>query len=208
MDAGIKFIKIIGEKNDMQFQIADACSPFSIKILRYMFNNVGMNLMPGEDIIECTKQEISARYDMIEGIDILLKFEDNTKGTLQQKILFTDYKTVTFEEYKNSGKQGAWYYCTAQYYFIIYTKQSRYEIEEQYKSNKMNPEFREAYIYNLPEIHRLSLNGQIDWDIKENYNYRNNSFRWTHFIKMPDSCIIAKWINTNKFQRDLQLNLI
>lgn len=206
MDAGIKYIKIIEEKNDFQFILADVCFPFTEPILREMFNNSGMELLPGLEIIECKRDELKARYDLYEGIDLILYFKDNTRGTLQQKILFTDFHTATFEEIKNSGKPGAWYYCTAQYYFVIYTKENRAILQEQYKNNSLVPTMREAVLLNLPEVHRLSLNNNIAWwPITRNYNYRSNAFRSVEYSSMPLSCIISTW-PIYKNEDDLKLH--
>jgi len=133
MDAGITYIMIIDERVDTRFKLAEACNEFTDPILRKMFIDAGMELKTDSACIRCKKEDLSGRYDLVEGIDIILRFKDNTKGTLQQKTLFTDFNTATFEEYKNSGKPGAWYYCTAQYYFVVYTVETDIILRKQFR---------------------------------------------------------------------------
>ena len=194
MDAGINHIKIVDERTDMRFLLSDACYPFTDPILRDIFLNAGMELLPGMQTIECKKEELFGRYDLSEGIDIILKFKDNTKGTLQQKTLYTTFSTVTFEERKNSGKLGAWYYCTAQYYFVIYTVESDSALRTQLRDGFLNPTMREAVLLNLAEFHKLSLNDKIMWNNNTNQNEgRYNPFKYTRIKDIPSSCIIGEY---------------
>jgi len=194
MDAGITYIMIIDERVDTRFKLAEACNEFTDPILRKMFLNAGMELKPNSACIKCKKEDLSGRYDLVEGIDILLRFKDNTKGTLQQKTLFTDFSTATFEEKKNSGKLGSWYYCTAQYYFVIYTVETYDILKEQLKNGNLKPIIKEAILLNLAEFHKLSMNDKIIWDNNINQNEgRHNPFRYTHFKNIPKNCIVGEY---------------
>jgi len=194
MDYGIIYIMIVDDKTDVRFKLAEACNEFTDPILRKMFVDAGMELKSGSACIKCKKEDLKGRYDLVEGIDMLLRFKDDTKGTLQQKTLYTDWNTATFEEMKTSGKPGAWYYCTAQYYFVIYTVESDAELREQLKNGNLKPTINEAILLNLAEVHKLSMNNKIMWENNINqYEGRRSSFRYTFFKDIPKSCIIAKY---------------
>lgn len=199
-NCGIEYIKIVGEYVDSQFQLAEAIEPFTEKLVRGLFKDSGMELNSGYKITECEKGDLIARYDLNEGIDKILNFIDGTKGTLQQKILFTDYKTITFEKVKNSGRPGAYCYCTAQYYLTIYTVESRSELMDQYKNKSLKPTFRDAILLNLPSVHRATLtpntNKKLIMEERENYrNGRHNAFYYTHFDRIPEECVLSRYCN-------------
>lgn len=194
MDAGIDYIIINDQPIDMRFKLAEACNKFTEPILRKLFLEAGMELKEGNSRIECSHEDLHSRYDLNEGIDMILRFIDDTKGTLQQKILYTDFSTATFEEFKNSGKPGSWYYCTAQYYFVIYTLEDSKLLTEQLRNDMLNATIKEAILLNLAEFHRLSLNDKIIWNSNVNKNDgRRNPFRYTFFNDIPDSCIIGRY---------------
>jgi len=194
MDAGVIYIRITDEKTDARFKLSEACNKFTDPILRKLFKDAGMELSPGSYFQDCKKEDLIGRYDLVEGIDMILKFKDGTKGTLQQKTLYTTFSTATFEEKKNSGKLGAWYYCTAQYYFVIYTVESDTTLRTQLKDGVLNPTIREAVLLNLAEFHKLSLNDKIIWDNNTNQNEgRHNPFRYTRIKDIPPSCIIGEY---------------
>ena len=76
MEYGIIYIKIIDDKTDMRFKLAEACIKFTDPILRKMFIDAGMELKSGCACIKCKKEDLSGRYDLIEGIDMILRFKD------------------------------------------------------------------------------------------------------------------------------------
>jgi hypothetical protein len=192
---GIEYIRIInGNKKDWRFDLADKCQPYTEDVLRKIFSDAGMDLLESNKTTECDTGDLIGRYDLVEGIDIILRFKDGTKGTLQQKTLFSDFKTVTFEEYKNSNKPGAWYYCTAQYYFVIYTNESQEQLKNILYSDDFSCSIRDAMLINLAELHKLSLNNSIKWNENRNRNDgRRSPFRYIFYNDVPDSCIIGKW---------------
>jgi hypothetical protein len=219
---GIEYIKIKGDNKDSQFILADACEPFTEPILREMFLDAGMELLPGYKITECEIDQLIARYDLSEGIDKILIFkykdpltnyEGTFKGTLQQKILFSDYSTATFEKNKNSGIEGAWSYCTAQYYLVIYTKQSRQELNEAYKKNELKPIFRDAILLNLPAIHHASINHSNPNEallLITSYNGgstgRYNEFFMVEFDNIPPYCVLSRYKNNHCVNHEFKIN--
>ncbi len=179
--AGITRIKIVGDGwDDWRTRMSDELAPAADRIYRAAFP-----LLAGLDIVRCTKSEAMARYDWKEGIDVILTFSDNTRGTLQEKFLTYDISTATIEERKGNGEQGAWYYCTAQYYFWGYARK--------YKRERLL-EFQDWLIADLPALHRADREGLIDWRFGENRrDGRRATFRYVHFNDLPLNTVVARF---------------
>jgi len=152
--------------------------PAMNELYQKIFAEIGMPLASGIEAIRCTKTEAQSRYDWQEGIDVLLYFANGTKATLQEKCLTFHASTVTFEEHKTSGAQGAWYYCTAQYYFIGY---DRIEAND----------FQDWILIDLPALHRADAN--LPWKFNKNTREgRRATFRFLYFGDVPSNCIVAR----------------
>lgn len=184
--SGIVRINIVSDWNDWRVQMAKNLAPTADKIYRELFNSISMPLQDGQEKVECTKEEAQARYDWKEGIDCLLYFTDGTKATLQEKYLTFPTSTATFEEKKTSGEPGAWYYCTAQYYFIGYARH--------YKISTSNIYFNDWIMVDLPGLHRADHAHVLPW--KYNLNGRDGrraSFRYLLFDDIPPQAVVSRY---------------
>ena len=185
--AGIVRINIQSDWNSWRIKMSRDLAPTADKLYRNIFNGINMPLRSGNDSITCTKFEAMSRYDWEEGIDCILYFENGTKATMQEKYLTYHNSTITFEENKTSGVPGAWYYCTAQYYFVGYARN--------YKLNNVF-DFQDWILVDLPAIHRKDAAYELPW--KFNRNNKDGSratFRYLNFGDVPDDCIVAREYN-------------
>ena len=184
---GITRIKIQSNWKDWRTQLAADHEGVANKIYRKAFH-----LADGYAEIKVTKSEAMARYDWKEGIDVILTTPRETRMTLQEKYLTYWKSTVTFEERKTSGAPGAWYYCTAQYYFVGYTR-----LYWDYRTRKLSPDpiidFQDYILLDLAALHRADEAGVVDWEFNENVrDNRRASFRFLSFDKVPSSCVIYR----------------
>lgn len=197
--AGITRIRIISDWNDRRTQLEEAHIPQANRVYREMFSSIGCPLEDRDEILEVEKEDVVATYDFREGIDILLKFQDGTPATLQEKILDWWEDTMTFEEEKNSGAPGAYYYCTAQYYSTFYVDGTG--------------GFRSWAVINLAALHIASLQERISWhDRRNNREGRRNPFRYVHFRDLPGDCVVGmhqgrpidrrQWLALKRAQND------
>jgi hypothetical protein len=150
------------------------------KIYREIFD-----LEDGEEIINVEKKSMYSNMDIYQGIDVILKDKIGRVFTLQEKMLtYNGLSTVTYEKYKSSGKPGAYFYCTANYYFVAYNKNynpnnNYYEIDE----------------YILLDNNSLRLDDNINWIAKQNKGDRKSIFIYCEFVKIPKKHIISIKIN-------------
>lgn len=180
--AGIVRIDIVSDWNDWRTQMSRDLAPAAGVILRRIYDSLGMPLAQGETIISCTKEEAKSRYDWQEGIDTILYFENNTKATLQEKYLTFRENTATFEEMKGNGAPGAWYYCTAQYYWVGYARR--------YKDEGLR-EFQTYVLIDLPALHREDNRYDLGWKYNENgRDGRHATFRYLPFEELPPNTVI------------------
>jgi hypothetical protein len=175
---GIERIHITSDWKEPRLEMSRFFEDASHAVYKNIFASLNMPLLDGVEYLECTKEEAVARYDYQEGVDCILHFIDGTKATLQEKVLEYWESTVTVEERKVSGKPGAWYYCTAQYYFVAYAT-------DYYK--KRLKTFRDWMLVDFPALHRANLN----WAIKES-NSGRPPFRCVPFDDIPEKCVISR----------------
>jgi hypothetical protein len=183
---GIERIKIKSESDWLgNYQKVNRdCEPMANKLYIKLFTALGMPLA-GEEIQEtlCEKEDAIGRYDWKEGIDIILHFADGTKATMQEKYLTYHISTMTFETEKTSGKPGAWYYCTAQYYFIACAKN--------YTTGDTS--FQDWMLINLAMLHSIDMKTVLPWKNNKNKNNgRRASFKYLEFNDVPKDCIVAR----------------
>ncbi len=169
--AGIERIEIIGTSNYLKErkQIADDAIPDLNNIYRNVFE-----LDDNDIVTKCTKDQVKSRYDYIEGIDVILTLKDKSRITLQEKVLTTDYSTVTFEQKKADGKLGGWYYTTAQLYMCAY---------------RIDNKIARYCIIDLVRLKLASNSIGLKWHYQDNI-YRPETFRFINFKDIPDDCII------------------
>lgn len=178
---GITRIHIINEKwnptNDRRLKIATDHESVANSIYREIFPA----LAPGEEYVEVTKEEAAARYDYKEGVDVILTTVSGMRMTVQEKVLTYHKDTITFEEKKGGGDDGAWYYCTAQLYFVGYSRE--------YKDDGI------IGIQNwiMIKLASLRLRDDLPWKFNRNdKDGRRASFRYLYFDEVPNDCIVAR----------------
>ena len=180
-----------------RLKLAEDHAPAADKVLRGAFLEIGIDLAPNSKIEHVTRDEAKARYDWSEGIDVILKSSNGARMTLQEKFLTFDRSTVTFEETKSSGAPGAWYYCTAQYYFVGYTRQYCYW-DRATDTQLMYPNpviaFQDWMLLDFPAMRRADAAGTIPWFYNRNRRDRRRAdFRYADFDVMPKTCILARY---------------
>lgn len=199
--SGITRIKIISDWHDWRTRLAEDHAGIADDIYQYSFMGIGLPLQDGVEYINVTKDDAKSRYDWQEGIDVILQFDNGSRATLQEKFLTFNENTATFEETKTSGSPGAWYYCTAQYYFVGYTRQYW-----DWKNRILFPEpiidFQDWIMLDLAAMHRADAKNEIEWQFNRNgQDRRRASFRFVHFQNIPLNCIISQKIQYSKFRR-------
>jgi hypothetical protein len=196
---GITRINITSGWYDWRIKLAEDHRQVANNIYRQVFD-----LAEGETIVDVSKEEALARYDWREGIDIILATQRETRMTLQEKCLTYWRSTITFEETKSNGEPGAWYYCTAQYYFIGYTRQYwDYKLRRIIDSPIIG--FQDYIIIDLPRLHREDEADNIRWRYNRNqHDGRLASFRFIHFNDVPNSCIIVRGNSVNELHEVYQ----
>lgn len=194
---GISRIKIASSWHDWRVQLAEDHAPIANKIYRAAFT-----LADGEETINVSKEDALARYDWKEGIDVILTTTHGTRMTLQEKFLTYWQSTVTFEETKTSGDPGAWYYCTAQYYFIGYTRQY-WDFKKRKITDNPIIDFQDYMLIDLPALHRMDDKDLLHWKNDQNHNDRRRaSFRYILFEDVPSNCVVyaaPQWSNFNGY---------
>jgi len=171
---GITRIKITETSDRLSYNID------KVKNAEPNINRLYREILPladGDATLETTMQELEGTYDYCEGIDVILRLKDGSKLTLQEKILTLGFNTITVEECKHSGKQGAWYYCSAQLYFCC---------EKDTSDQIIN--------YVLVDFARLKIltnQGKIDWKYRVGKIQEANQFRYIPFADIPKECLIA-----------------
>lgn len=154
-------------------------------------------LLPGTSNLDTTQEQFEAGYDKYFGVDVILNHQSGMTSTLQEKILFTTYQTVTVE-YMNdpiSGEQGDWFSLRVDYYFVGYDR------------TKTAESIQDWILLDWRKVKELTGAGKIDW--KEQYNGKDGaraSFKWVHFKDIPEICIVASSFNQPKIQRVIKLN--
>lgn len=191
---GITRINIMSDWQSWRLDLARAHEQQANAIYRRAFSQIGITIAQGDETISVTKQEAVSRYDWSEGIDVILS-SNNGRMTLQEKFLTYDYDTVTFEERKTSGELGAWYYCTAQYYFVGYTRRYWDGRARQFYRNPV-AEFQAWMLIDLPRLKRLDAMNAVTWQYNINKkDGRRASFRYFPFKSAPGSAVVARSAN-------------
>jgi len=125
-----------------------------------------------------------ARYDWQEGIDVIFNHLSGVRSTCQEKFLTFHRSTITYEEQKTNGDPGAWYYCTAQYYFVGYTRR--------WLTERL-AEFQDYMMIDNPAIHRMDAQDLSEWQFNQNgRDRRRSTFRYMEFDKVPEGCVIFR----------------
>jgi hypothetical protein len=197
---GIERILIKSTWNNERLKMSRELATEADLIYFDLFANIGMPLIDGATTTTCTKDEAKSRYDYQEGIDVILRFENGHKATLQEK--FMDYwqSTLTFTECQKNNVPGSWYTCTAQYWFAGYVSGYwKYGIRK----------FNDWMLVDYPLLHRLDATTKLFWVFKTNNNpsYEGIDFRYLHFDDVPESVIVARREGTLRRKSLQQLGL-
>lgn len=179
---GITRIHIIQESDYLKDRLGIA--QIHEESLNSIYRSVFPNLDAGDEVLVVTKDEAKARYDFQEGIDLILTTSDGLKMTVQEKLLTTAFRTVTFEEKKSSGALGGWYYGTSQLYMVAYNRNFPNIVK-----------IDDYMLLNFTSLKVADSLGQIKWRFNCNKNQgRLEQFRYLFFDQVPKSCIVSQWI--------------
>lgn len=192
-NAGITRIVITDQVNGKgAWRFAESRKRWSaaVAVYRELFEQRGMALLPGDEEIRCSLDEFMAGYDAKLGIDVLLRFTSGMQSTIQEKFLYTAYRTVTVEYMQDwrNAVQGDWFNIRADYYFVGYDRTG---------ANS----FQEWVLLDWPATQRATAQNRVDW--QENQNMRDNaraSFRYAEFDTFPDECVFDRYPRTTKQQ--------
>ena len=179
--AGIQRIAItdtVSGRGAWRFTKSQARQPAAIEIYREVFDG----LLPGYEEMRCTSEEFTAGYDSQLGIDVILNFESGMTSTLQEKFLFTKFKTVTVE-YMQDWRQeipGDWFNLRAQYYFVGY---------DRINANT----FQDWIILNWSVAQQLTTEGLIPWQLLYNkFDGARANAKFAKFDDFPARCVLAR----------------
>jgi len=174
-----------------RMEITETHAAAADKIYRSIFPYIA----DGCEIVNVTAEEAMGRYDWKEGIDVILYASTGEKiGTLQEKFLTYPFRsTVTFEEEKQSGKKGAWYNCSAGFYFVGYTRKYwDWKGKKRFESPEIG--FQDWILLNLPSFRMEHNLGHIQWQMGKNKSEgRTNPFRYIDFNNVPDHCVVSRF---------------
>lgn len=184
MKPGIQRICITDKpkgRGSWRFEESKKRWPLAEVIYRETFDRVNP-LLPGIEYLPVTQQEFEAGYDKFFGVDIVLNHQSGMASTLQEKILFQEWQTVTVE-YMNdpvTRESGDWFNLRVDYYFVGYDRERRSE------------SIQEWILLDWRETKEKTGIGKIAW--KENPNKNDGaraSFKYAPFNAFPVSCVIA-----------------
>jgi len=163
-------------------------------------------LADGYEVMNLTNADFEAGYDRFLGIDVILQFERGMEATLQEKFLFTTFRTVTVEYWQNwrTKEPGDWFNMRAQYYFTGYDrKHSECKVTPRLVEQEAHSRictccgtqftFQDWIILNWAQVLLETERGNIKWHERRNQNDgARASFRWAPFSAFPTGCTIAK----------------
>ena len=190
----VHIMDVITGAGAWRFREAQARWPAANALYRGVFAALRMPLLPGDEEIECDENEFNAGYDKFLGIDVILCFTSGMEVTLQEKFLFTRYKTVTVEYMQDwrSQEQGDWFHMKAQYYFVGYDRIRALS-------------FQDWILLDWAAAQRATSAGQIVWhELTNRQDGARASFRYMPFDEFPLSCIVAC---SDTYQRAKQITL-
>ena len=157
--------------------------PIANALYREILIELGMPLLPGEEVIECTREEFEAGYDYQLGIDVILRPQGQGESTMQEKFLFTAYNTVTVEHCQDwlTLEPGDWFKLKAQYYFV------GYDFE---RCLRFNP----WILLDWTRLQRATAQGRVPWRLRGNLREKvgaRASFMYVKFKEVPPDVIVA-----------------
>lgn len=157
--------------------------PLTNSLYRNIFSDIGMPLLPGDEVVKCTKEEFAAGYDYQLGIDLIVRSAIQGESTLQEKFLLTDFYTVTVEHCQDwlTLEPGDWFKLKAQYYFVGYDAKGIF---------KLNP----WVLLDWGRLQRATAQSRINWQLRGNDRSKVGamaSFMYVPFKKLPPDVLVA-----------------
>jgi len=163
--------------------IALSLDPTVVKLLDALYENI----FPIKEIIRLTRLEEPHILDQMFHVDVILKIENGTQLTVQEKVRREDYlhfNDFTLEHYSNvfdDIKGEAFKLCTDLYtYGYINTERTR---------------FRRIYIFRVLPFKLAFMNGAIKGTLHQNEKHSFASFYAFSFDSFQDSWFIYKQID-------------
>ena len=154
--------------------------PIANALYREIFIELGMPLLPGEEVMDCTREEFEAGYDYQLGIDVIIRPQGQGESTMQEKFLFTTYHTVTVEHCQDwmTLEPGDWFKLKAEYYFVGYGKNRQ--------------QFAPWVLLDWPRLQRATAQGRIKWHLRGDYtDNARASFIFLDMDKLPADVRVA-----------------
>lgn len=159
-------------------------------LYQLIFANINPLIDDKIEYLEVKIEEHEAGYDRFLGIDVILTHQTEMSSTIQEKILFTDWGTVTVEYYNKPGSReagGDWFDLRTDYYFVAYGKVRINSDKTEYLF------FKEWILLNWVKIKEATGQGRIKWLDKNNTRSpAQASFRYIFIKDIPQDCIVAK----------------
>lgn len=158
--------------------------PIANDLYRRIFSDLGMPLMPDDEVIRCSKEDFQAGYDYQLGIDLIIRPETHAESTMQEKFLWTNKNTVTVEHCQDWMKRepGDWYKLKAQYYFVGYD------------FLKQSGRFDPWVLLDWGRLQRATGQNRIHWRLSGNHQWEEGalaSFMWVPFTELPPDVLVA-----------------
>ena len=161
-------------------------------------------LLPGSVDVNVSKNERYARYDIDFGVDVIINFVNGQSATIQEKILSTNFSTVTVEYYQNPAQNeaGDWFNLKCDYYFVGYGPKEGSPVLSRWI----------LLDWNQVRLHSACIPWRFNSNQKDN---ARANFAYAQFVEFPDRCVVARKLNGHmmrnipdfKNQGDLQLPL-
>jgi hypothetical protein len=172
--------QVIG-RGSYRFDDSRKRQPMADNLYRYIAGIRRLPLLPGEGVIQCTKEEAAAIYDWELGIDVILAFDNGMQITMQEKFLFTNWQTVTIEYMNNpqTGEKGDWFTLRANWYFVGYD------------TNK-TMRWDDWILLDWPATKFLTAQNNINWHDQNNkHDGARASFKYAYMNDFPRECVVA-----------------
>lgn len=127
-----------------------------------------------------------ANFDKEHGCDLVLNLAiGQVRLKLQEKILsYTQELTMTFEEEKNSGLPGGYYYSKADLHACLYCLRWR---------EHHDPTIHQGMIVDLERIRNAKINWRFNKNTTEGCRQK---FRYIPFDLVPKDCVVYRGIPT------------
>ena len=184
---GITRRKIVDHNRGLgaeRMEQSERCWPEANRLYRDIFDGLGMPLREGERIVEVGRESFEAGYDRFLGVDVELQTVSGSTQTVQEKLLGTDFDTVTVEHLNDwqTLEKGDWFTLKAQLYFVGY--------DRNYCTGRLDP----WILLDWPRLQRATAAFRVPWRMRCNEPTRVHaraSFLFVRMVAIPTDCIVA-----------------